>query len=132
MSAEYDSTKTGGDRDAPQCPQCPQCPQWWVYIIECDDRLYTGITTDPERRLHEHQSGRGARFTRGAQRVTMRYRCALGSRSIALRAEYRLKNLPRGDKLALIRAQPMRDALLARLALSEHGVHGEHGELAEN
>ncbi len=99
---------------------------WWVYIIECDGRLYTGITTDPERRLREHQSGRGARFTRGARRVRVRYRCALGSRSLALRVEYRLKNLVRGDKLAVIRSQPVRDSLVALLALSEHD------ELAEN
>ncbi len=92
---------------------------WHVYVLECDARLYTGVTTEPDRRLREHRSGgaRAARFTRAAARVTLRYSIALGERSLALRAERRLKSLTRAEKLALIAAQPDRRALLERLSL---------------
>ncbi len=92
---------------------------WHVYLLECDTRLYTGVTTEPYRRLREHQSGgaRAARFTRGAGRVNLCYSVALGDHGLALRAERRLKSLTRTEKLALITSQPDRRALLERLSL---------------
>jgi len=41
---------------------------WWLYLLDCDGRLYTGISTNPERRYQEHLAGgaKGARFTRSA------------------------------------------------------------------
>ncbi|NCO18726.1 MAG: GIY-YIG nuclease family protein [Gammaproteobacteria bacterium] len=36
-------------------------PAWWIYILDCDGRLYTGITTDPDRRLREHRACRVAK-----------------------------------------------------------------------
>jgi putative endonuclease len=95
-------------------------PSWWLYILDCDGRLYTGITTDPERRLQEHRAGRSraARFTRGATSVELRYAVAVGERSLALRAEYRLKRLPRSEKLALCEQSPSVAELLERLALA--------------
>ncbi len=76
---------------------------WWIYVLDCDGRLYTGVTTDPERRLQEHRAGRSraARFTRGAASVELRYTVAMGERSLALRAESRIKRLPRSEKLKL-------------------------------
>lgn len=96
-------------------------PVWWVYVLECDGRLYTGISTDPERRCDEHRSGgaKAARFTRGAKSVEIRYAAPVGSRSIALRAEYRIKQLPRPDKLALLSRRPDAVALLDELGLSD-------------
>ena len=63
---------------------------WWIYILDCDGRLYTGVTTDPERRLREHRAGRtrAARFTRGATSAELRYAVAVGGRSLALQAEW--------------------------------------------
>ena len=94
-------------------------PSWWIYVLDCDGRLYTGVTTDPERRLQEHRAGRSraARFTRGAASVEMRYAVALGDRSMALRAEYRLKRLPRAEKLTVCERSPSAAELLERLAL---------------
>ena len=94
-------------------------PAWWIYLLDCDGRLYTGITLDPQRRLSEHVSGgrRAARFTRPARIITLRYCIEIGSRSAALRAEHRLRRLPRAQKLALIDEAPDTDVLLARLGI---------------
>lgn len=78
---------------------------WWLYIIETSHgQLYTGITTDVERRLKEHTAGapRGARALRGKAPLTLRYRCLVGERGEALRAEYAVKRLTRARKLALV------------------------------
>ena len=93
---------------------------WWIYLLDCDGRLYTGVTTDPERRCREHRAGgaRAARFTRGAGSVELRYAVAVGGRSLALRAEHRLKRLPRSEKLQLCEHSPSAAALLERLALA--------------
>jgi len=95
-------------------------PLWWIYLLDCDGRLYTGITTDPDRRLREHRAGRSrsARFTRGARSVELRYAVAVGERSLALRAEHRLKRLPRTEKLKLCEQSPSAAALLMQLSLS--------------
>lgn len=95
-------------------------PVWWIYVLDCDGRLYTGITTDPDRRLREHLAGRSraARFTRGATSVELRYAVAVGRRSLALQAEYRLKRLPRFDKLTLCEQSPSAADLLEWLALA--------------
>lgn len=99
--------------------------QWHLYILDCDGRYYTGIATDPARRLAEHQ-GRGrraARFTRAARSHALVYAIALGERGIALRAEARLKKLARRQKEGIVRASPSREALLALLGLEpEAGV----------
>ena len=92
---------------------------WWVYVLACDDRLYTGITTDVERRMRQHCGGgvAAARFTRGADRIELLYSAAVGTRSLALRAEHRIKCLPRSAKLALIASAPDADQLLQQLLL---------------
>ena len=73
--------------------------QWYVYILRCaDDTLYTGITTDPQRRLKEHNSGIGAKYTRGRGPVEMVHCEPAENYSHALRREYAIKQLPRGEK----------------------------------
>mgnify|MGYP003340458047 CR=1 FL=1 len=43
-------------------------PQWWVYVLRCrDGTLYTGVTTDPERRLAQHNAGTASKYTRSPQ-----------------------------------------------------------------
>lgn len=78
---------------------------WQVYIIRCaDDSLYTGITTDVVRRLGEH-GGNGkaaARYLRGKGPLRLVFTCAVGSRSLALQAEYRIKQLTKRDKERLV------------------------------
>jgi len=92
---------------------------WWIYLLDCDGRLYTGVTTDPDRRLREHRAGlaRSARFTKGASSLELRYAVALGERAIALQAEYRIKRLPRSEKLRICKQSPSAAALLERLGL---------------
>lgn len=95
-------------------------PLWWLYVLDCDGRLYTGVTTDPDRRLREHRAGRSraARFTRGATSVELRYAVAVGGRSLALQVEYRLKRLSRSEKLTLCEQSPSSAHLLERLSLA--------------
>jgi len=88
---------------APGC--CVTGQQWWVYLILCaDGSLYTGISTDPVRRLAEHQSGgmRAARYLRGRGPLQLVYCSPAGERADASRMEYRVKRLSAAHKAALI------------------------------
>lgn len=78
---------------------------WFVYILRCSDNsLYTGVTTDCERRLHEHNhSPRGAKYTRARRPVTLAYREQAASRSAAQQRETQIKRLNVRQKEALIR-----------------------------
>ena len=76
---------------------------WYVYMLRCGDgSLYTGSTTDVERRLREHQGGTGARYTRSRPPVTLAYAEEAPDRSVAQRREAAIKKLPRAQKLKLI------------------------------
>jgi len=75
----------------------------YVYILECaDDTLYTGYTTDPERRLREHNAGEGAKYTRGRTPVDLVYLETYDSQSAAMSREYEIKQLRRNEKVDLI------------------------------
>jgi putative endonuclease len=75
---------------------------WTVYLARCwDGTLYTGITTDPERRLAEHNSGGGAAYTRSRLPVALVYEEQAVNRSCALRREHAIKQLARAEKEAL-------------------------------
>ena len=72
---------------------------WYLYLIECDDgSLYTGITTDVERRYAEHVAGKGARYTRMKKPVRLVGFRECGSRSEALKAEHAAKKIPASEK----------------------------------
>ena len=74
-----------------------------VYIIECaDGTLYTGITTDLERRLHEHRRGVASRYTRAKGFKALRYQETHIDRSRASVREYEIKQLSRTAKIQLI------------------------------
>jgi putative endonuclease len=76
---------------------------WYIYILECSDgTLYTGITTDVNRRLLEHNSGKGAKYTRVRRPVVLRASFEAKNRSEASKEEYRIKQLNRTEKLKLI------------------------------
>ena len=85
---------------------------WTVYLARCQDgTLYTGITTDPERRLAEHNSGSGAAYTRTRLPVSLVYCEVVSDRSSALRREHAIKRLSRNQKEALAgRERPPADA----------------------
>lgn len=76
---------------------------WYLYILRCKDgSLYTGITTDVEKRLEAHRLGRGAKYTRGRGPLELVYREECGDHSAALHRELEIKALPREEKLKLI------------------------------
>ena len=76
---------------------------WYLYILECGDgSLYTGITDDVQKRLSAHNSGKGAKYTRGRRPLIVRYSEECTSHSAALRREIEVKRMTRTEKLALI------------------------------
>ena len=78
---------------------------WCVYIVRCSDAsLYTGITDDINRRIAQHNAGKGAKYTRGRGPVKLRYLVACASKAEALGLEIRIKRLRRYEKLALIQS----------------------------
>jgi len=76
---------------------------WSLYVLECGDgSFYTGVTTDIDRRLREHQEGKASRYTRTRRPVVLAYREECGSRSLALARECAVKSLSRQRKEELI------------------------------
>lgn len=79
---------------------------FYAYLLRCrDGTLYGGWTTDLERRLRAHNSGRGAKYTRARLPVELVYWEELPSRQEAMSREWQLKHLTRAEKLALVRRQ---------------------------
>ena len=77
--------------------------KWYVYILRCRGQtLYCGISDDVLRRLEQHRSGKGAKYTRGRGSLELVYVEECDSYSTALKREYAIKRLPRGEKLKLI------------------------------
>ncbi len=78
---------------------------WYVYILECSDMTYyTGITTNIERRVSEHETGVGAKYTRGRGPLRLVYSEELVDRSSATKREIEIKSLSKEKKLSLIDA----------------------------
>lgn len=76
---------------------------WYLYILRCGDgTLYTGITTDVEKRLEAHRSGKGAKYTRGRGPLEVVYQEVCTDHSEALKRELSMKRLTRQQKEALI------------------------------
>lgn len=82
---------------------------WFVYMVRsADGRLYTGVTTDPERRLSEHREAgtrprtRGAKYFRGRSGLQMVFKKSVANRSTAQKLEYRIKQLEKSRKEALV------------------------------
>jgi putative endonuclease len=77
---------------------------YYLYIVTCADRtLYTGITTDLLKRVYEHNRGtEGAKYTRSRRPVRLSYSREFADRGEASKEEYKLKQLSRVQKLALI------------------------------
>jgi putative endonuclease len=77
---------------------------YFVYLLECaDGSIYTGITTNIERRLAEHKSGTGGNYTRAKEVVRIVHSEQHPDRSSALKRESEIKSWRRGKKLDLIR-----------------------------
>jgi putative endonuclease len=75
----------------------------YVYLLRCaDGSLYCGWTTDPERRLRQHNAGTASRYTKRRLPVEYALLVPAADRSAALREEARIKKLTRREKLALL------------------------------
>ncbi|MDP1539442.1 MAG: GIY-YIG nuclease family protein [Moraxellaceae bacterium] len=76
---------------------------WYVYILQCENnRLYTGISTNPQKRFEQHQRGKGAKFTRSNTPLALLSYSACPDRSSASKLEYKIKQLCVSEKLALV------------------------------
>ena len=76
---------------------------WKLYILRCrDGSLYTGITTDVEKRFAAHNAGKGAKYTRGRGPLELVYREDCGDHSTALKRELEIKAMKREEKMKLI------------------------------
>jgi len=77
--------------------------QWFLYMIRCaSGHLYTGITTDIERRFQQHQAGKGARYLRGKGPLALVFQHATGSHSDSLKLELAVKKLSKPAKETMI------------------------------
>lgn len=75
----------------------------YVYVLSCEDgTLYTGYTTDVERRVAEHNAGEGAKYTRGRTPVEVVHVESFASKSAAMSREYDIKELSRHEKERLV------------------------------
>lgn len=80
---------------------------WFVYILLCDDgSLYTGISDNPERRLVDHQNGKGARYTRLHKPIRIIYKEELSTKSEALKREIEIKSWSRAQKIQTLDLKP--------------------------
>jgi putative endonuclease len=85
-----------------------QVKNWFVYIIRSSDNsFYTGITTDYQRRFHQHaQLKSGAKYFRGRTPEAVVYLEVAANRSLASKREVQIKRLSRSEKIVLINSRP--------------------------
>lgn len=89
---------------------------WFVYLIRtADNRLYTGITKDVARRFAQHQCGKGAKALRGKGELVLAFAREVGEHSLALRIEYRIKQLTKPQKERLVSGEASFELLLEGL-----------------
>ena len=92
----------------------PDEQPWFIYLIKtASGTLYTGITTDVEKRLDTHESGKGAKYLRGKGPLTLVASQPLEDRSQASRAEYLLKKQPASQKQTLLQDRELFLSFLA-------------------
>lgn len=84
----------------------------YTYILKCGDgSLYTGWTNDIAARLRQHQSGKGAKYTRGRGPLELVYLEVYDTKSEAMSREARIKHFSRNEKMKLLEADAWKDAL---------------------
>ena len=106
---------------------------WHVYVVrDSGGSLYTGITTDVERRVAEHggRGGRGAKYLRGRGPLELAFRSEIGSRAQALKVESRIKRLSKARKEQIVILAPDLEELLLMLAMSPGDDHDSSDDSA--
>jgi len=79
--------------------------EWFVYILKCSDNTYyTGITKNITRRIIEHGTNKGAKYTRQRGPFKLVYKASFLNRSLASKKEYKIKSLSLQDKIKLIKS----------------------------
>ena len=75
---------------------------WYVYLVRCfDGTLYTGISNNVAKRIETHNKGKGAKYTRTRLPVILLKQFECADRSEASKLEYKIKQMPRSEKLKL-------------------------------
>ena len=89
-----------------------QAPIWHLYLIEtAGGALYTGITTDVDRRMAQHEAGRGAKALRGRGPLMLMHQEPVGSHRDALRLEAQVKRLSAAGKRRWLESRPVGEEL---------------------
>jgi len=94
-------------------------PDWYLYVVRCQGgSLYTGIATDVRRRLAEHQrdSGPGSKYLRGRGPFELVFQKKIGSRSLALRLENKIKKLPKAKKEEFLKSEECVELILKHIS----------------
>ncbi len=78
---------------------------WYVYILECKNKTYyTGVTNNVEKRLADHNAGKGAKYTRAHLPVKLAFKETPKTKRDAMKREYEIKTWPRSQKEFLIKS----------------------------
>ena len=96
---------------------------WYLYLVRCrDGSLYTGIATDVERRFAEHQqnSAISAKYLRGRGPFELVFQKKIGSRSLALRVESKIKKLSKAHKEELTASGYRVDVMIEQFSGVSH------------
>ncbi len=91
---------------------------WYLYLVRCHDgSLYTGISTDVAHRLAQHrgEGGAGSKYLKGRAPLTLVFQKNLGSKSLALKVERKVKKLSKARKEELIRAEKHIEAIIKQV-----------------
>ncbi len=92
---------------------------WYLYLVRCrDNSLYTGITTDVDRRFSAHQAEAGAKYLKGRGPLELVYQEKIGDKRLAHRVEHMVKRWPKFKKERLVHAGRGGLQLIARQSLS--------------
>ena len=96
----------------PGSQESPPAKTWVLYVLRCkDETLYCGITNDLKRRHEQHNTGKGARYTKGRGPVVVVRSWPAVSHSAALKAERAFKALSRSEKETKLRSRTRKDAV---------------------
>jgi putative endonuclease len=99
---------------------------WYLYMVRCHDgSLYTGISTDVGRRFSQHQGegNSGSKYLKGKGPLTPVFEKKVGSKSLALKVEGKIKKLPKAKKERLIEVPGYIEEIVRQVSTVPHQPH---------